>query len=189
MSRSYYGFECRSIEHWRRKMKSRMVHIAQGVQSERYTLETWKGERQLTEWVQIVEVKLADSINPSLKKIKRIIPELTRHERGTRDKILQKNRKPQGRKRKPENASRSAKYHDWLTPLCWTQIVIVAKQVGWKMGASDIANGLRKRDPVIFKKNQLEYHWGVDWPQQWKPQWKESVLRHVQSASGKREVA
>jgi hypothetical protein len=63
-----------------------------------------------------------------------------------------KNRKPQGRKQKLENIPRSAKYHDWLTPLCWTHIVIVTKNVGWKMGALDIAKGLKKRDPVTFKK-------------------------------------
>jgi hypothetical protein len=122
-----------------------MVHVALGVQSERYTLQkSLKRERRLTESVQIVEVELADSVDPSLKKIKGNIAELTRHERRTKDKIHQKNRNPKGRKQKPENAPRPAKYHDWLTPLCWTHIVIVAKKVGWKMGASDIANGLRK---------------------------------------------
>jgi hypothetical protein len=163
-----------------------MVHVAQGVQSERYALQKpEKRERQLTESVQIVEVELAHSVDPSLKKIKGNIAELTRHERRTKEKIHQKNKKPQGWKKKPENASRRpAKYHDWLTPLFWTHIVIVAKQVGWKMGASDIANGLRKRDPVTFEKiNRNTVEGWIDRSSE-KPQWKESVLRRVQSGDG-----
>ena len=129
-------------------------------------------------------MELSDSVDPSLKKIKGNIPELTRHERHTKDKIHNKNRKPQGRKWKPENSPRSAKYHDWLTPLCWTHIVIVAKQVGWKMGASDIANGLKKRDPVTFEKISRNMIDGWIDRSNGKPWWKESVLRRVQSGDG-----
>lgn len=52
------------------------------------------------------------------------------------------------------------------------------------MGASDIANGLRKRDPVTFERisrNTIE-GW-IDRSSE-KPQWKESVLRRVQSGDG-----
>lgn len=76
--------------------------------------------------------------------------ELTRPARELKEKIRAKNRKPQGRKRIHE--PRPAKYHNWLTPFCWTDIVIVAKQVGWRMSSSEIANGLKKRNPDTFGK-------------------------------------
>lgn len=95
-----------------------------------------------------------------------------------------KNCKPQGRKLKPKNIPRPAKYHDWLTPLCWTQIVIATKNVGWKMGALDIAKGLKKRDPVTFQKiNRNTIEGWIDRTGE-KPRWKDSVLRRMQSGDG-----
>src|SRR5260221_2181523 len=102
-------------------------------------------------------MELEDARDPSAKKIKSKVPELTRPARNLKAKIHTKNRKPQGRKQKYE--PRAAKYHNWLTPFCWTQIVIATKQVGWQMGASDIANRLKKRDPVTFcqiSRNTIE---------------------------------
>lgn len=100
--------------------------------------------------MQRVEMELEDSPDPSLKKIKGNIAELTRPAKDLKGKIHAQNRKPQGRKLK--NKPRAAKYTNWLTPFCWTQIVIAAKQVGRSMGASDIATCLKKRDPVTFGK-------------------------------------
>jgi hypothetical protein len=52
------------------------------------------------------------------------------------------------------------------------------------MGASDIANGLRKRDPVTFERiNRNTIEGWIDRSHE-KPQWKESVLRRVQSGDG-----
>jgi len=126
-------------------------------------------------------MELEDGIDPSVKKIKSQVPELTRPARNLKAKIHSKNRKPQGRKQK--HKPRAAKYHNWLTPFCWTQIVIATKQVGWQMGTSDIANRLKKRDPATFSRisrNTIE-GWvdrsGV------KPQWKESVLRRVEDGN------
>ena len=124
---------------------------------------------------------LEDSTNPGLKKIKGNIAELTRPARNLKAKIHGQNRKPQGRKQK--NKPRAAKYHNWLTPFCWTQIVLVTKQVGWRMGASDIANHLKKRDPVTFghiNRNTIE-GW-IDRSSA-KPRWKESVLRRVEDGN------
>lgn len=107
--------------------------------------------------MQVVKMELNDSTDLSIKKIKHNIPELTWPARKLQEKIHTQNRKPQGRKKKHE--PRPTKYANWLTPFCWTQIVMVVKQVGWKMGASDIANGLKKRDPVTFgriNRNTIE---------------------------------
>lgn len=98
----------------------------------------------------IVEVKLEDKSKPTLKKIQYNIAELTRHEQATKVKIHKKTKKPQGHKAKSENAPQPAKYHDWLTPLCWMHIVAVAKQVGWKMSTSAIAKGLKQCDETTF---------------------------------------
>lgn len=60
--------------------------------------------------MQLIEMKLEDSTDPSLKKIKGNIAELTRPERDLKGKIHAQNRKSQGRKQK--NKSRAAKYNN-----------------------------------------------------------------------------
>jgi hypothetical protein len=129
--------------------------------------------------MELVEMELEDSTDPSLKKIKGSIAELTRPARDLKGKIHAQNRKPQGRKQKKK--PRAAKYNNWLTPFCWTQIVIVAKQVGRSMGASDIAIRLKRRDPVTFgqiSRNTIE-GW-ID-RSSGNPRWKDSVLRRVEN--------
>jgi hypothetical protein len=126
-------------------------------------------------------MELEDYTDPSLKKIKGNIAELTRPARGLKGKIHAENQKPQGRKKK--NKPRAAKYNNWLTPFCWTQIVIAAKQVGRSMGATDIATRLKKRDPVTFgriSRNTIE-SW-ID-RSSGNPRWKDSVLRQVEDGN------
>jgi hypothetical protein len=93
-------------------------------------------------------MELADTADESVKMIKGNVAELTRPARAILEKIKNQKHKPPGRKRK--NQSRPAKNTNWLTPFCWSQIVIVAKQVGWKMSASAMADALKKRDPITF---------------------------------------
>lgn len=69
---------------------------------------------------------LADTTNA---RIKGNIAELTRPARAIKEKMKNQKRKPQGKKRK--NQSRPAKNTNWLTPFCWSQIAMVAKQVGF----------------------------------------------------------
>ncbi|KAF8233019.1 hypothetical protein L208DRAFT_1268982 [Tricholoma matsutake] len=123
---------------------------------------------------KLIEMELKDSTDPSLKKIKGNIVELTQPVRDVKGKIHAQNRKPQGQKQK--NKPQAAKYHNWLTPFCWTQIVIVAKQVGQLMGASDIAMHLKKRDPVTF--GQISHNTIEGWIDcsSGNPCWKDSVL-------------
>jgi hypothetical protein len=131
--------------------------------------------------IQLIEMKLENSTDPSLKKIKGNIAELTRPARDLKGKIHTQKRKPQGRKQ--THKPRPAKYNNWLTPFCWTQIVVVAKQAGRSMGASDIAMRLKKRDPVTFaqiSRNMIE-GW-ID-RSSGKPCWKESVLRRVEEGN------
>jgi hypothetical protein len=129
--------------------------------------------------MELVEMELEDSTDPSLKKIKGNIAELTRPARDLKGKVHTQNWKPQGRKQK--NKPCAAKYNNWLMTFCWTQIVIVAKQVGQSMGASDIAIRLKKRDPVTFgqiSRNMIE-GW-ID-HSSGNPRWKDSVLRRVEN--------
>ena len=119
-------------------------------------------------------MELSDVTDKSVKKIKGNIPELTRPARELKEKMRAKGRKVQGRKKIHE--PRPAKYHNWLTPFCWTQIAIIAKQVGWQMGASAIADGLKKRDPITFTKiSRTTINGWIDHSGD-KPQWKESIL-------------
>jgi len=126
-------------------------------------------------------MELEDTADPSVKKIKTKVAELTWPARSLKETIHAKNRKPQGRKQK--NKPRPTKYHNWLTPFCWTQIVIATKQVGWRMGASDIAKKLKSRDPVTFDK--ISHNTIEGWIDQSgsKPRWKESVLRRVEDGN------
>jgi hypothetical protein len=126
-------------------------------------------------------MELIDVTDNSLKKFKGNIAELTRPGRGIKKKMRAEKRKPQGRKKK--NDSRPAKYHNWLTPFCWTQISIVAKQVGWRMSASAIADGLKKRDSVTFAKiTRTTINGWIDRSGDM-PQWKESILRRVKTGN------
>ena len=122
-------------------------------------------------------MELEDTTDPSIKKIKQQIPELTRPARNLKEKMHAHSHKPQGQKLK--HKPRPAKYHNWLTPFCWTQIVIVVKQVGWRTSTTDIVNRLKKHDPVTFSQiNRSTIEGWID-RSSGKPQWKESILRQV----------
>jgi hypothetical protein len=92
-----------------------------------------------------MELELADRVSPSKKPN---IAELTRPARALKEKIASAKKNPKGRKRK--NEPRPAKYHNWHTPFCWSQIKIAAKQAGWKMSASAIVRALNRMDPDTF---------------------------------------
>jgi hypothetical protein len=68
---------------------------------------------------QIKNVELA-SIQPS-GFTQASIPELTRPARSILEKHKSKTQKPQGRK--ATKTIRPAKYHNWHTPACWSQIL------------------------------------------------------------------
>lgn len=95
---------------------------------------------------QIVDVQLED--DSSSKKMRMTIAELTRPARALKMKIKAANKKKSGRKKKVP--VRPAKYHNWHTPFCWSQIQLAAKQVGWTMSSSEIVRVLQKRDPEVF---------------------------------------
>lgn len=126
-------------------------------------------------------MEIEDTTDESVKKIKGNIPELSRPARAIVEKVKNRKRKPQGRKR--TNALRPAKNTNWLTPFCWTQIVIVAKQVGWKMSASAIANALKKRDPITFAGiNRTTIDEWIDRTGD-QPRWKEKILRRAENGN------
>ena len=59
-------------------------------------------------------MEIEDTTDESVKKIKGNIPELSRPARAIVEKVKNRKRKPQGRKR--TNALRPAKNTNWLTP-------------------------------------------------------------------------
>jgi hypothetical protein len=77
------------------------------------------------------------------------VAELTRPGRAILKKHKEKSRKPQGRKKK-KHVERPAKYHNWHTPACWSQVLLAAKEAGPRMSATEIVKSLKRRDPVIF---------------------------------------
>ncbi|KAF8226491.1 hypothetical protein L208DRAFT_1301593 [Tricholoma matsutake] len=82
------------------------------------------------------------------KKAKGNIAELTCPAHALKMKIKNKHRKPQGQKKKHQE--KPAKHHNWHTPFCWSQILLAVKEVGWRMGASDIICILKQRDADTF---------------------------------------
>jgi hypothetical protein len=115
------------------------------------------------------------------KKAKQTIAELTRPARALKEKIKAKNQKPQGRKRIHE--ARPAKYHNWHTPFCWSQILLAAKKVGWQMSSSAMVGTLRRMDPETFagiSRTTIEA-W-IDRTGD-KPQWRNTVLQKVEQGN------
>ena len=126
-------------------------------------------------------MELADTTDESVKKIKGNIAELSRPARAIKEKMKDQKRDPKGRKRK--NLSRPTKNTNWLTPFCWTQIVIVAKQVSWRMSASAIADGLKKRDPITFAGiNRTTIDRWIDRSGD-RPRWKEKTLQRAENGN------
>ena len=133
-------------------------------------------------------MELSDVTDKSLKKIKGNISELTCPARELKTKMRVTKMRAEKRTgkapgRKTIHEPRPAKYHNWLTPFCWTQVTIVAKQVSWRMSASAIADGLKKRDPITFAKiSRTTINGWIDRSGD-TPQWKESILRRVEAGN------
>jgi hypothetical protein len=111
------------------------------------------------------------------KNVKGEITELTRLARALKAEIHNKNWKPQGRKK--IHTTRPAKYHNWHTLFCWSQILLAVKEVGWRMGASDI-RALKRRDKDTFAgiTRSTVNEW-IDWKGK-KPKWTAAVLKKVE---------
>ncbi|KAI9450123.1 hypothetical protein F5148DRAFT_1152921 [Russula earlei] len=95
---------------------------------------------------KIIPMQLANDSHKT--KICSSLAELSHPAHMLNCKFKDKNRKPQGQKRK--KPKHSAKYHNWHTPFAWSQIEIAVQQVGWKMSASDIVKAAQKLNCVIF---------------------------------------
>lgn len=95
--------------------------------------------------VQRVKMNLQDP-GPSSKKV--CVAELTRPARQILANAKEKTKKSSGRK--ATNVRCPATYHNWHTPLLWSQIKLAAVQVGWQMNAMDICRRLKQRDADTF---------------------------------------
>ncbi|KAF8805768.1 hypothetical protein BYT27DRAFT_7103765, partial [Phlegmacium glaucopus] len=72
-----------------------------------------------------------------------------------------------------------AKYHNWFSPFLWSQIEVTVKQVGQKMGASEIVHAVKRINPVDFEglscttvKSWIDCSGN-------KPRWTNAVLRGI----------
>jgi hypothetical protein len=126
-------------------------------------------------------MELADTTDESVRMIKGNIAELTPPARAINERIKDQKRKPQGRKGKIP--SRPANNTNWLTPFCWSQITIVAKQISWKMSSSAIANALKKHNPITFAGiNCTTIDGWIDRSGD-QPQWKEKTLHRAENGN------
>ena len=125
--------------------------------------------------IQIKDLELADR-GPAN------IAELTWPARALKEKIRSKKTNPKGSKQK--NEARPAKYHNWHTPFCWSQIKIAAKKVGWKMSASAIVQALNRMDPNTFSDiSHMTIEGWIDLKGP-KPRWSDAVLKKVEQGLG-----
>jgi hypothetical protein len=121
-------------------------------------------------------------IDPGISKKQRMdLAEETRPARLLKKKINDKNRKPQGRKKKHEQ--RRAKYHNWFTPACWRMIEQAGKAAGWKMSATRIVKIAKTRNPEIFEN--LSRETVRDWIDKSgeRPRWSDATLRRVEAGN------
>lgn len=110
------------------------------------------------------------------------IAELTRPKRTIIKEYNERKRKPQGRK--TTNVARPAKYHNWFTMGCWSQIQLAAKTVGPGMSTTGIVRELRKRDPIVFGEirrttveNWIDRSMGV-------ARWKKAIVDRMEDGRG-----
>ncbi|KAJ7934276.1 hypothetical protein B0H13DRAFT_2306007 [Mycena leptocephala] len=124
---------------------------------------------------------------PPTKRFKMSVAEATRPNRAAENRMAEKKKlkgyEKRGRKKMKER--KEAVYHNWFTPLSWTQIERAATHpsVGRNMSASAIRDVLRRSDPVIFEKIS---HSTIDgWIDRSgeRPKWKESVLVRAEKAN------
>lgn len=102
--------------------------------------------------------------------------ELSRPECEHSERVNQKQKKPQGRKKLKQ--PQDAKYMNWHAPFVWPQILKAANSpaVGWKMSTSVIHDELRRMNPEVFQwinHNTIE-HW-IDRTGP-RPRWSERAL-------------
>jgi len=111
-------------------------------------------------------------------KVRSSVADLSRPRRAITLKFTDKHKKPQGRKAAALPVQQ-AKYHNWFTPFAWSQIEIAVRQVGWKMGASEIVAAAKRIDPVVFGglRCTTVKSW-IDLSGD-KPKWTTAVLRRI----------
>jgi hypothetical protein len=121
-------------------------------------------------------MELAEKSSPNKKA--RNVAELTCPARQLKAKIKAATKKPQGCKKQHE--SQPAKYHNWHTPFCWSQIEIAAKQAGWRMSSYDIIQNLKKMDSNTFTgiSHTTVESW-IDHKTSAKPRWKDNIVKKI----------
>ncbi|KAF8808295.1 hypothetical protein BYT27DRAFT_7041201, partial [Phlegmacium glaucopus] len=95
--------------------------------------------------VSIIKATLTDTKH----KVRSSTAKLSRPGRAIKRKFKSEHKKPQGQKAKV--LVQQAKYYNWFSPFLWSQIEVAVKQVGWKMGASEIVDAVKRINPVNFE--------------------------------------
>jgi hypothetical protein len=133
---------------------------------------------------KIVPLELKDTT--SVKNGRLEIPAETRPARAVekklrekKKKLLEKTRKPPGRKL--VRVTRPAKYHNWFMPICWRLIEQARITAGWDMSASKIVKIAKMRNPEIF--GGLARTTVREWIDRSgpRPRWSETTLEKVRN--------
>lgn len=114
------------------------------------------------------------------------LAELSRPQRQFKEDT-RKNNKPSGRKQKPKNKKRDAKYTNWFHPLSWSQIQSAATRAGRPWSPRAILKELRKSNLKDFYRltEQVIGRWiDADARERGTSKWKDSVLRNVERGKG-----
>ena len=97
-----------------------------------------------------LQVKMVHLENGPTKHQKHSVAELSRPNRGQKERTREERKKAQKTGRPRVHQAWDAVYHNWFRPFLWRQILAAGVKVGWEMSASAIRNCLQKKDPAIF---------------------------------------
>ena len=131
---------------------------------------------------QMKAVKLTEVQN-HVMAMNTTVAELTQPGQVILKRHKEKSRKSQGRKKKG-HVECPAKYHNWHTPACWSQILLAAKEAGPQMSATEIVKSLKWCDPVIF--SGISRTTVDSWinHSSHPPCWMDSIITHKQNGMG-----
>ncbi|KAJ6561307.1 hypothetical protein B0H10DRAFT_1801593, partial [Mycena sp. CBHHK59/15] len=114
------------------------------------------------------------------------LPELSRPHRQFKEDS-RKIKKPTGRKQKPKNTKRDAKYTNWFNPILWSQVEAAARRAGRPWSPRAILKELHKTNLKDFCRltEQVIGRWiDADARQQGTSKWKDTVLQNVERGKG-----
>ncbi|KAJ6523241.1 hypothetical protein DFH09DRAFT_1330119 [Mycena vulgaris] len=197
------AIRARELEVFRESRDARVAREEQDKYEAKMQQKKNAAERKRKSRANIREAKIAAGWEPAVAGRKRKFLELEEFDQGpsaSSSKLSENSRphrqfkedlrtlnKPQGRKRKPENAPTDVKHTNWKNPLIWSQIETAALKAGHPWKPSEICRQAKLLAPHTFRQltEQVVGRWidteakklhGIN-------KWKDEVLAAIPSGA------